>query len=95
MASKTGEDTHEVRKLKRQIQQQNKTVGTQGDTIYRLRAELAEVRSLNSKIERGDLRRLERDAIKNAEIVEELREQIKRLREKLDADKTAETPVSV
>ena len=50
----------------------------EGDTIHRLRAELAEVLELNAKIDRGDLRRLER-------IVIEQDQAIARLQEKLDA----------
>ena len=50
---------HEVRRLKYLLKQAHKTIGKQGDTIHHLRCELAEVRTLNSKIDRGELRRLE------------------------------------
>lgn len=51
---------HEIRLLKFRLKQANKVMGAQGETIHQLRCELAEVRDLNSKIERGDLRRSER-----------------------------------
>lgn len=46
--------------LARHIKTLNKTVGKQGETIARTRAELARTREENSKIERGQLRWLER-----------------------------------
>lgn len=49
-----------VRELRYKIRQLSKTCGKQGQTIYRLRAELAEVRATHSKLDRGELRRLER-----------------------------------
>ncbi len=52
-------ELNEVRKLRWRLRQANKMMGKQGDTIHNLRAELAEVRTLNSKLERGELRRLE------------------------------------
>ena len=55
-------DTHEVRELRFKVKQLSKCCGKQGETIHLLRAELAEVRELNSKLERGELRRLERRA---------------------------------
>lgn len=54
------EQDQQVRELKYRLKNTNKTVGKQGETIYRLRSELAEVRATHSKIDRGDLRRLER-----------------------------------
>lgn len=54
-------DPHESpRYLKYKNRTLAKQNGKQGETIHRLRAELAEVRSLNSRIDRGELRRLER-----------------------------------
>lgn len=62
----------------------NRIMGQQGDTIHVLRAEIAEVRSLSSKAERGDIRRLERD---NEALQQDLAlalNEIKTLRDKLD-----------
>jgi hypothetical protein len=53
-------DSHEVRELRRQLRLAHKTQGKQGQTIAALRGELARVRGDHSKIERGDLRELER-----------------------------------
>jgi len=64
------EYTDQERRLKYQLKRANVTMGQQGQTIHTLRAELAEVRALNSKIERGELRRLERQ-------VEDAREQLR------------------
>jgi hypothetical protein len=58
---------HELRELKFRLKQANKVVGVTGERIHLLRAELAEVRLLNSKIDRGDLRRLERQSVEWAE----------------------------
>lgn len=64
MASKTGEDTHEVRKLKHELTEVKKAANEkdarQGRTIHSLRCKLAEARELISKADRGELRRLER-----------------------------------
>lgn len=60
VAREIPESSHEVRELKFRLKQQRQQNGRQGQTIHRLRAELAEVRALNSKIERGELRHLER-----------------------------------
>jgi predicted RNase H-like nuclease (RuvC/YqgF family) len=84
-------NTHEIRELRFKIKQLSRQNGQQGDTIHRLRAELAEVRELNSKIERGELRRLERFEISAIEQLDRdrgFREQqgkiIHLLKEKLD-----------
>lgn len=53
-------DDAKIRQLKWQNRQLAKTSGKQGQTIHQLRAELAEVRALIGKNERGELRRLER-----------------------------------
>lgn len=53
-------DDHEVRELRRRLRIANKTMGRQGQTIANLRGELARIREENSKIERGELRRLQR-----------------------------------
>lgn len=50
----------QMRELRFRNRQLRKTCGKQGETIFRLRAELAEARSLTSKVDRGELRRLER-----------------------------------
>lgn len=75
------ESTQEVRELRWRIKQLNKQVGSQGDTIHRLRGELAEVRQLNSKIERGEIRYLQRQIVglnlaltRQAQLLEELRQ---------------------
>jgi len=70
--------TQEIRELRWQNRQLRKMCGKQGQTIYLLRAELAEVRELNSKLERGELRRQER-------VIEEQAETIIRLKRKLSA----------
>ena len=58
---------HELRELRFRLKQANRVMGSTGERIHQLRAELAEVRELNSKIDRGDLRRLERQSIEWAE----------------------------
>jgi septal ring factor EnvC (AmiA/AmiB activator) len=50
----------ELRLARFKLKQANKTIGRQGQTIHALRAELAETRELHSKIERGEIRSLER-----------------------------------
>jgi hypothetical protein len=67
------------------VKQLSKCCGRQGETIHRLRAELAEVRELNSKIDRGRLRRLERDNADYAEAIKEWEAICVELREKLRA----------
>jgi hypothetical protein len=52
--------THEERLDARKLKTANKIMGRQGQTIFELRARLAEALSLVSKSERGELRRLER-----------------------------------
>lgn len=79
------EDNHELRELRYKFRQLCRQAGKQGDTIHRLRAELAEVRALNSKIDRGSLYRTERRVIDQAE-------EIKRLEEKLAAQQEVTTP---
>jgi hypothetical protein len=78
------------RELRYRNAQLRRTCGKQGTTIHLLRAELAEVRELNGKVERGDLRRLERfeaTALEqfalDKERLERAHEEIARLREKL------------
>lgn len=77
------EDTHEVRELRRRVKELGRQNGRQGETIHRLRADLAEVRGLNSRIDRGELRSYERmmpDMIdtltRRTEIIAELREKL-------------------
>jgi uncharacterized protein YaaN involved in tellurite resistance len=89
--------SHDVRKLKHDLKVANKIMGKQGETIHRLRAELAEVRALHSKIERGDLRRLEREAQDDARIVadflkinQDLNKRIKELENPTEAEPTKE-----
>lgn len=75
----------ELRTLRWKFRQLCQQAGRQGDTIHRLRAELAEVRALNSKIDRGSLYRLERRVIDQAEIIRRLTDETTRLYEKLAA----------
>ncbi len=58
---------HDLRELKFRLKQANRALGSTGERIHRLRAELAEVRELNSKIDRGELRRLQRESVEWAE----------------------------
>lgn len=84
-------ENHVERDLKRRLKQVNATMGKQGQTIHQLRADIAELRELHSKIDRGDVRRLERE---NANLVEarrndhdtiaELRNENKNLRDKIE-----------
>jgi hypothetical protein len=85
-------DTHEVRELRFKVKQLARQNGKQGQTIHQLRADLAEVRELGSKIERGELRRLQRfEEIAKEQFkldksrLEHADEAIQRLKEKLDA----------
>jgi chromosome segregation ATPase len=73
------------RELRYRNAQLRRTCGTQGRTIHLLRAELAEVRELNSKVERGDLRRYERLVPELREEINSLRQQVEQLEEKLEA----------
>lgn len=66
----------EIRRLRYLLRQSNRNAGRMGDTIHRLRAELAEVRMLNSKLERGELRMLERRAAVQAQEIETLRRKL-------------------
>jgi hypothetical protein len=75
----------ELRELRWKFRQLCRQSGRQGDTIHRLRAELAETRALNSKIDRGSLYRLERRVIDQAEIIRRLTDETTRLYEKLAA----------
>lgn len=94
----TKQENDEIRQLRYQLKRANATMGKQGQTIHNLRAELAETRELHSKIERGDLRRLERREGEYHETIDKLREELhevavkfseelaenKKLREKLE-----------
>ena len=53
-------NSSEQRGLRWRLKQANKTMGRQGQTIAALRGELARAREETSKIDRGELRRLER-----------------------------------
>lgn len=98
MPSKQGEQTQEVRTLRRRLDEVNALNSQQGATIYRLRCQLAEARSLVDKHTRGELRRLQRFeevAIEQAAAreakLQEAHEEIQRLHEKLNA---ADEPVT-
>jgi hypothetical protein len=71
------------RELRFKNAQLRQTCGKQGHTIYRLRAELAEAREVNGKIERGDLRRLEQKVPELLDENQDLRQQVEQLNEKL------------
>ena len=85
-------DTHEVRELRRRLKQANAVMGRQGRTIYDLHCQLAELREIHGKIERDEVRRLEREVNKlvdqtalDHERLERAQEEIQRLRDKLAA----------
>ena len=74
-------NSSEQRGLRWRLKQANKTMGRQGQTIANLRGELARVRAENSKIERGELRRLENFEIRAQEAMHVQDEELARLRE--------------
>jgi len=65
------EMSHEVRELRFRIKMLGRQNGQQGDTIHRLRAELAEVRELNSKVERGLVKSLERQVVEYRRLLDQ------------------------
>lgn len=75
------DNSFELRHTKFRLRQAHKTIGKQGDTIHRLRADVAEVRELNSKLDRGELRRAERQVTDLEAEVEQLRKENKKLRD--------------
>lgn len=77
------DEKHRSRVLKFRLKQANKTMGRQGQTIANLRGELARLREEHSKIDRGELRRLERFEILANETISGQGEHIEQLREKL------------
>jgi hypothetical protein len=90
-------DTHDIRELARRLKLANRTMGRQGVTIANLRGELARTREDHSKIERGELRRLERfEEMATAQFeldkerLEHAGDEIKRLREKLSDEQGEE-----
>lgn len=90
----TKQDSHDLRAARRQIKELNKINARQGRTICALRGDVARVREESHKIDRGDLRRLERD---QATLLEELRKGlvvIGKLRERLREAKALEMPVT-
>jgi predicted RNase H-like nuclease (RuvC/YqgF family) len=89
------EEDHELRELRYRNRLLARTSGRQGQAIYALRCQLAEVRALHSKIDRGDLRAYERRLIVQADTILKLEERlaetqaaIKALEEKLAAEGT-------
>lgn len=91
-------------KIKRMVQQDDKRgraiqwlikllderIGKQGETIHSLRADLAETRELHSRIERNDIRQLDRQTVlllervtKQGLTIDELREKLRTAEEKL------------
>jgi hypothetical protein len=83
---------HEVRELRFKLKQANAVMGRQGDTIHRLRGELAETRELNSKAERGDIRRLERENENLLAQVTQTAAENAKLRDELHPKKDEEVP---
>jgi uncharacterized coiled-coil protein SlyX len=86
-------DDHEVRELRRRLKRANTTMGRQGRTIADLRGQLARVREDHSKLDRGELRRLERfeemaleQFALDKDRLDRSHEEIKRLHEKLDEE---------
>lgn len=77
-------NSREGRGLRWRLKQANKTMGKQGQTIANLRGELARIREEHSKIERGELRRLQRYEETAKEVIRQQGEEIARLRVKLD-----------
>lgn len=75
--------TDDNRRLRHLLKQAHRSVGKQGQTIHTLRAEIAEVRQLNSRAERGDIRRLDRDVSRLNVLLASAREEIAALNEKL------------
>lgn len=73
----------ELRLTRWKLKQANKTIGRQGQTIYGLRGELAVTRELHGKIERGDIRSLERQVESLTADLEKSRDGNKKLREEL------------
>jgi chromosome segregation ATPase len=79
---------HEIRELRfklkqadDRLKQADKTIGRKGHAIHVLRSELAEVRELHHKIERGDIRSLERQVESLTKDLEKARQENKTLRE--------------
>lgn len=75
------DDNHELRELRWRIGQLHKQLGRQGETIHRLRGELADVRQLNSKVERGQIRNLEASMAWRDEEIARLRTSLTTARE--------------
>jgi chromosome segregation ATPase len=73
------EEDHEVRELRFRLKQANKVMGRQGDTIYQLRGQLAELREITGKLQRGDVRNTERELGRALEDNERLREKNEQL----------------
>lgn len=64
---------HDIRKLQWQNKQLGKALGRAGSKIHELRCQLAESREINHRIARGELRDLERQVARDAQIIGELR----------------------
>lgn len=80
------DENSEVRELRWRIRQLGKQNGRQGETIHRLRAELAEMREMNGRIQRGELRDLDR-AVAALHVTRQLHvDTIATLREKLSGE---------
>lgn len=83
-------DDHEVRELRWRVKQLGQQCGRQGETIHRLRCELAEAREITGKIARGEVRSLERMVTTLLDDLGDATELIVELREKLAAAESVE-----
>lgn len=77
-------DDHELRDLRWKLKQLSKQNGRQGNTIYNLRAQLAEARAITGKIERGAVRTLERTLEVYVEQIVKLQNVNAELQEKIE-----------
>jgi uncharacterized coiled-coil protein SlyX len=75
--------SQKIRELHYRLKQAHRNIGKQGQTIHQLRAELAEVRSLNSRLERGELRHCDAVIAGQNAVIDSLKAEIAMLNEKL------------
>jgi hypothetical protein len=87
----TDED-HETRELRFRLKQANKVMGSQGQRIYELSGQLAELREITGKIARGEVRETERELRNALADNERLRKENQKLRD--DARETASAPTN-
>jgi hypothetical protein len=84
VAEEGNDPAWEVRFLRRRLRQNNLTMGRQGQAIYDLRCQVAELREMIGKENRGYYRRLETSLSAAADQNAILHGEIDRLREKLN-----------